>query len=185
MTMPLPQHEPTEQIAKLRLAALPNAVGSARRFVQHQLSVWSLDYLVEDVALVVSELASNSVNATGPLSVPDSYTQLYDAFLSTVILRLRLTSIDLYAEIWDASDELPILTEPATDEENGRGLVLVAEFSDAWGYYPSKIGGKVTWSRWQIKPHETHHSASPVVRRDSAGHFRVAGWLPTRPLREA
>jgi anti-sigma regulatory factor (Ser/Thr protein kinase) len=66
MSMPLPHHELAEQIAELRLAALPNAVGSARRFVQHQLSVWRLDDLIEDVALVVSELASNSVKATGP-----------------------------------------------------------------------------------------------------------------------
>jgi hypothetical protein len=30
-------------------------------------------------------------------------------FLATVILRLPLTSTDLYTEIWDASDEPPML----------------------------------------------------------------------------
>jgi hypothetical protein len=172
--MPLPLHDPAEQIATLRLAALPNAVSSARRVVQQQLPRWWLDELVDDVALVVSELTSNSVKATGPLTVMESYADLYDAFLATLMLRLRLTSTDLYVEVWDASDEPPVMADPAMFDEGGRGLIVVAEYSDEWGYYPSQIGGKVTWCRIQIKLREMQHPPSAAVQRDSAGHFRIA-----------
>lgn len=172
--MPLPRHDPAELIAKLRLAALPNAVGSARRFVRQQLPLWRLDDFVDDVALVVSELTSNSVKATGTETVPKSYPDLYDAFLVTVILRLRLTSTDLYAEVWDASNEPPVLARPTALAESGRGLVLVDEFGDEWGYYPSQLGGKVTWTRFQVKPQQTPYLAAQPVQRDVTGHFRIA-----------
>ena len=172
ISMPLPHHDPAEQIAKLRLAALRNAVPSARRFVRNQLPCWRLDDLVDDVALVVSELTSNAVKATGPRSVPASYADLHDAFLVTVILRLRLTLTDLYAELWDASDDLPVPADPSMFDEGGRGLVPLAECSDQWGYYPSQIGGKVTWSRWQVKPQEAHTWAHRPYSGMPPGIFR-------------
>ncbi|WP_157431800.1 hypothetical protein [Actinomadura hibisca] len=37
---------------------------------------------------------------------------------------------------------------------NGRGLLLVREFSRAWGHRPAPGGGKVVWARLGPKPKE-------------------------------
>lgn len=172
MTIPIrpPRHEYPEQTAELRLVALPNAVATARRFVRHQLCAWRLDDLVENVELVVSELAGNSAKFTGLPKVPNSYVQLYDVCLAMMIVRLRLGPTDLYAEIWDSSDEPPVVAAPADNAESGRGLMIVANLSDEWAYYPSIRGGKVTWSRWRIKPQYTHRSVAHALQRDAVGH---------------
>ena len=51
-------------------AAEPASVAAAREFVQQHLSHYGLDHLTEDVRLVVSELATNSmVHARTPFTV--------------------------------------------------------------------------------------------------------------------
>jgi hypothetical protein len=46
--------------------------------------------------------------------------------------------------VWDACDEMPVVTDVAADEENGRGLMLVAALGKDWGAY-RKTEGKVVW----------------------------------------
>jgi len=46
--------------------------------------------------------------------------------------------------VWDASDEMPVVKDVAADEENGRGLMLVAALGRDWGAY-RKFEGKVVW----------------------------------------
>jgi hypothetical protein len=49
-------------------------------------------------------------------------------------------------EVWDAHSAPPEPQPPETDEEGGRGLLLVASFSQQWGYYHPGTGGKVVWA---------------------------------------
>jgi anti-sigma regulatory factor (Ser/Thr protein kinase) len=103
-----PPPSAVDPIAELRLAALPSAVSNSRRFARHQLRLWGLDELVHDVEILVSELVTNSTEATGVTTTPTSYAQLYDQRLATVLLRLRITKDDLYIEVWDASGLPPV-----------------------------------------------------------------------------
>lgn len=49
----------------LQLAASPDAVRQARRLVRTRPAEWGLEALIDDRALVVSELATNAVKAEG------------------------------------------------------------------------------------------------------------------------
>jgi anti-sigma regulatory factor (Ser/Thr protein kinase) len=118
--MPLPDPEPTDQIAELRLAALPNAVGTARRLIRHHLSCWRITALAEDAVLIADELITNAIKATGSVSVPASYTELYDQKLATVILRLHCTVKDLFIAVWDAEPAPPIPVQATEVDEGGR-----------------------------------------------------------------
>jgi hypothetical protein len=48
---------------------------------------------------------------------------------------------------WDATASAPVPRDAGPDDENGRGLAIVAGLSASWGfYYPASLGGKVTWA---------------------------------------
>jgi anti-sigma regulatory factor (Ser/Thr protein kinase) len=169
-----PPPSAADPIAELRLAALPSAVSNARRFARHQLRVWGLDELVPDVAILVSELVTNSTEATGTTTSPTSYTQLYDQRLATVLLRLRITNGDLYIEVWDTSTAPPVRGAADALDEHGRGLQLVAALSEEWNWYPSRIGGKITWCRVRATapPVDTKQSCEPVADWPGPDMFR-------------
>jgi anti-sigma regulatory factor (Ser/Thr protein kinase) len=162
MTMAYPPpYCPADRVSGLRLAALPNAVSCARRHTRHLLREWQLAGFADDVELAVSEIITNSIKAVGGLTVPASYTAMYDHPPATVLLRLRLTTSGLYAEVWDPSEALPALSEAAAFDEGGRGLGLVAAVSDDWGFYPSQIGGKVTWCGVKVQAQTPAERATP------------------------
>ncbi len=48
---------------------------------------------------------------------------------------------------WDPIVTAPVPREAADDEESGRGLFLVGQYSTGWGFYcTEELGGKVTWA---------------------------------------
>lgn len=143
---------------ELKLAALPNAVGVARQFALSLLRKWDLEELSDGCVLVVSELLTNAIKATGKLTVPASYTELHADTPATIALRLVRTARFLVLEVWDSCGDAPKATDPTEADENGRGLVLVAAFTDKWDHYPS-AGGKVVWGRFPIPAQVRHRHA--------------------------
>jgi anti-sigma regulatory factor (Ser/Thr protein kinase) len=126
----------------LELAALPTAVSCARLHAKQILWEWGFTDLSEDGELIVSELVTNALQVTveGKLSTP---------------LRLWLSSnrARVLIEVWDADRTPPRLKVldangvPPVSEVGGRGLFLVATFSERWGWYPERaLGGKVVWA---------------------------------------
>ncbi|WP_433336889.1 ATP-binding protein [Spirillospora sp. CA-294931] len=159
--MPPPPRTPTEQpdtlSDRLRLPALPSAVALARRFTAGRLDGWGVPEVIDDVTLVVSELITNAV----------SHAQ---AGTGHLVLHLRLTHTRLLCEIWDASRLPPRPTgaEPPDElTENGRGLLLVADCSTDWGYYPSSHGGKCVWAYWDLTAQDAHFDDHPDEGRPS------------------
>jgi anti-sigma regulatory factor (Ser/Thr protein kinase) len=130
---------------KLTLAALLTAVGCARLLVRYDLAVWGISREHADIAeLLVSELAANAVKATG-ISYPNPvYRDVYDD-IKLIVVRLRLVERKLVIEVWDSSQEPPVLKAQDLDAESGRGLLIVQSLSSRWGYYHASQGGKVVW----------------------------------------
>ena len=97
--------------------AEPASVAAAREFVKRHLSHNGLDHLTEDVRLVVSELATNSmVHARTPF---------------TVTLAARDHSVLL--TVRDGSPESPVQTLAGVLDTRGRGISIVAQVSSSWG----------------------------------------------------
>lgn len=123
-------------VVGIRLSAAPAAAGQSRTFVRRTLQNWQCHALVDDAELVVSELVTNAVKATG------------SAGAGIVGVQLRLTGGHLYVEVWDECDGSPVVAESADDyAESGRGLVLVGSGSEEWGVHRSTEGGKVVWAK--------------------------------------
>src|ERR1022692_1259693 len=129
----------------LELGALPTAAGCARLHARQLLGEWGLRELAETIELVVSELATNSVRASGALTV-SQYGERRTPGVLPVRLWLSSDTTSVLVRIWDGSDAMPErkVADPAA--ESGRGLLLVEALSADWGaYVPDGWGGKIVW----------------------------------------
>ncbi|MFF3445296.1 ATP-binding protein [Streptosporangium sp. NPDC002721] len=141
---------------ELRLAAQPAAASRARDFTRAQLLAWGLEELSDLCVLVVSEMTTNAIKATATPPVPYGYPHppghagARAAGPYPILLRLRLTTGGLFAEVWDGCDGTPEVVEAGEDDESGRGLWLVGMCTDEWGHYLSPDGGKVVFGRWAL-----------------------------------
>jgi len=127
------------------MGALTSAPATARAHVRAVLARWGLTDLTEVCELVVSELATNAVEAsTGPTGRP-----LYGGGRMPVV-RVCLFSdgARLLIEVWDQAMGFPALRRAASDAEAGRGLHLVdAMTGGRWGWQPGRgPAAKVVWA---------------------------------------
>jgi anti-sigma regulatory factor (Ser/Thr protein kinase) len=130
---------------RLALAALPGSVRVARRHVHDLLRRWGLPHLVETAELVVSELSTNAIKATGIMTDSPSYGQLTGG-LNAICVSLRVTGSVAVVEVWDSSPRPPRVEDADPDDEGGRGLFLVERLTARWGYRLPEAGGKVVWA---------------------------------------
>lgn len=123
----------TAQVATHQFPRHRRSVGRARVTLREQLAIWHIEgELVDRATLLLSELATNAVNAK---TAPGREIQV----------RLVLTGRELRIEVADASDEQPVMRQASNDDESGRGLALVATLADSWGVEPRDVVGKVVW----------------------------------------
>lgn len=119
----------TAELASVRLA---------RRFAADALQTWGLPDLVDPVALIVSELATNAVvHAHSDFS-----------------LRLHLAPSALRVEVGDCGSGLPNPITPDPVGVGGRGLLLVAQLSVAWGVDAGELPCKTVWCELALDHHE-------------------------------
>ncbi|MFJ6072534.1 ATP-binding protein [Streptomyces sp. NPDC093065] len=113
--------------------AAPDAVRTARSLVRRTLDEWRLDGVGDIAALLVSELVTNALrHATGPIG-------------------LRLVRGDpagdagvLLVEVSDPLPDPPRERVARPEDEDGRGLQLVASAAHRWGTRPGEAG-KTVW----------------------------------------
>jgi DNA-binding response OmpR family regulator len=117
-----------ERTAVLELGTNSRAVGESRRFLAEQCRRWQCEDLVDDAAVVISELVSNAIRHAN----------------SSSELRMRYGAGVLRIELVDSSPTVPQPRNPHIAEPGGRGLLLVAALSHAWGVDPH-AEGKVVW----------------------------------------
>lgn len=115
------------------LGGTPQAVRAARAYVEDVLTDWAMpDDLIFTAKLLTSELATNAI--THGAADGDAFT-----------LEVRSFGCCLGIEVIDGSKGSPVVCAPAADIEHGRGLLLVAEVADSWGYYFDDVGRKHVW----------------------------------------
>lgn len=131
------------------LAGMPSAVGRARAYARWVLSTWQLSSMVDTVELLVSELVTNAVKATGVVDEPVDEGRLAGT-LSPVYLSLSALADTLLVEVWDASSTPPLRRVASETDETGRGLILVQALSKEWGCEVLQTGGKIVWCKCLI-----------------------------------
>jgi hypothetical protein len=103
----------------------------ARRFVSDTLATWGFDHLIDDAAVVTTELATNAVlHARTDFTVSVS----------------RRPDGTIRVSVRDASLVPPRRRQPAVLDGSGRGLGLVAAIAAGWGT-DALPDGKVVWAQ--------------------------------------
>ncbi|MCU1494026.1 MAG: sensor histidine kinase [Acidimicrobiaceae bacterium] len=107
-----------------------DAPGAARHFVVDALHTWGYEgTLVDDAALVVTELATNAVLHAG----------------SHFSVDVRPDGSGVRISVRDASPVVPSVGNDLLMALSGRGLFLVAELASGWGV-DIRAHGKIVWA---------------------------------------
>ena len=114
---------------------VPAAVPPARRFVTGVLTAWGRDDLVDDAALIASELATNAVkHATSPFRVA---VQCGPAHVRIAVEDLGRTRPHPHAV--------------DSEDQSGRGLTIIQQLAHRWGCDVLPVG-KVIWAELADSP---------------------------------
>jgi len=156
----------------LELGALVSAVPCARLHARQVLWEWGIGNLGDSAELLVTELITNAVRASGEAG-QDSAVRLWLLSDSAQILIL----------VWDASPRPPVLTDASDEAEHGRGLMLVDAVSEQWGWYSREDGdGKFVWAILRALLPPVQHFAvsgkpwnSPDAKVPGSGHAVISG----------
>lgn len=133
--------------AHLELPAWPGAVTFARHHARQLLWDWGLKEFIDPVELVVSELVTNAVRASGGL---DGLHAAPGEPLPVVCLWLSPEPNGVLVLVWDSCPRRPELQQPRLDDDSGRGLLLVELLSASWGSFElTHQPGKVVWALCQ------------------------------------
>jgi anti-sigma regulatory factor (Ser/Thr protein kinase) len=118
-------------------AADAGSPAKARAFVVEHLVEHRLLYLVDDVRLVASELATNAV-----VHAQTAFTMILEGQPESVLLTVQ-----------DGSRTVPALprTPPHHPGLTGRGLHIINLTSQAWGVVGEEPSGKSVWAKFQLR----------------------------------
>ncbi|MFD5653756.1 ATP-binding protein [Streptomyces sp. NPDC127039] len=130
--------------------AAPDAVRTARSLVRRTLDEWRLDSVGDIAALLVSELVTNALrHATGPIGVRLVRSPAPVAGSAGAAGAVAAAGVDgadgvLLVEVSDPLPDPPRERVARPDDEDGRGLQLVASAARRWGTRPGEAG-KTVW----------------------------------------
>ena len=135
---PRPTRPSPERLLKavIDLGAVPTAPGCARAWTRQILWEWRLAALSGTTEVIVSELTTNAVLASRREGHP------------CIRLILTLDEGELAILVHDHCSGSPQSRDAGTDEEDGRGLLLVQAMSTRTGWYPvgDRSPGKIVWA---------------------------------------
>jgi anti-sigma regulatory factor (Ser/Thr protein kinase) len=112
------------------------SAGRAREFVRDRLVEHGLRYLVDDVRLVTSELATNAT-----LHARTAFT-----------IRLERLGGVVFLVVQDGSASRPRPGDADVSDTHGRGLLVVEQTSHDWGVAAGPGRSKSVWA--SFLPHE-------------------------------
>jgi anti-sigma regulatory factor (Ser/Thr protein kinase) len=179
-------------MAPARLAGFPriatrtpgrdlSAVRAARSFTRATLQRWEIADRCDDITLVVSELLTNALEHAAPR--PGGWP------VRLGLLQSRPGTAVLCA-VADASPAppvpaplvpTPLVPTPAGDlAESGRGLHVIEELSDSWGYTTAPRRGKVVWATFEPAPGPLRAVPATGTTGETAGGTAGAASPPGR-----
>ena len=139
-------------MSSLTLGAVATAAGCSRLLARSTLQQWGLIRMADDSELVISELVTNAVMASGLTDTQPRWRELTN--LAVIRVRLLLYDTRIIIDVWDQESTVPILKEAVDEDEYGRGLSIVDKLCVRWGYFYPQAGGKVVWAELVIPPHK-------------------------------
>jgi serine phosphatase RsbU (regulator of sigma subunit)/anti-sigma regulatory factor (Ser/Thr protein kinase) len=143
-----------------------------RHFLHDLLPDWGLAELLDDLELLVSEVATNALI--------HAHTE--------VDVRLRSYPDHIRVEVRDSNPRPPVLIanlKPdgtgSDEDESGRGMLIVDALASAWGSSPAGRG-KTTWFELDLQPapdttRQPHPAGTSTANRSSVGEA-LASWVP-------
>src|SRR5215831_20164772 len=135
---------PGEAISYLELAALPTAPFWARCHTKAALHAWrQWSETIETAELLVSELVTNAINASGLLMGQPRYSDHMN--VERISLTLRHLPSRYVVEVSDNNPNPPVVADADIHAEDGRGLMLVQALSKEWGHFFPLAGGKTVF----------------------------------------
>ncbi|MFI0781076.1 ATP-binding protein [Streptomyces sp. NPDC021212] len=116
---------------------VPESADAARRLVRTALVAWGQEDLIEDAALVITELVSNSV---------------HHARLESIrVLITRPSEECIRLGVADRTRSVPLLRmDPDGDDTRGRGLLIVNALTERWGTELYRWGKQV-WAEMKCE----------------------------------
>ncbi|MFD8119406.1 ATP-binding protein [Streptomyces microflavus] len=141
----------------LYVPPVPESAGIARRWAAPLLPA----ALRDPVVLVVSELVTNAVAADAAAGTTDDIE---------VEIVIDPAGRHVALAVTDASDQ-PLPQPPAevaTDQDSGRGLLLLDALAHDHGWAPRTCGGKCVWALFRCTPAQ-RCSPPPSERMECAG----------------
>lgn len=161
------------------LAALPSAVGCARRFTRHTLEQWQIHGLADAAEAVVAELVSDAVARTGIAVEHPGYLDLYGKRLNLVAVRLLMIGDHVLVEVWDADSTPPW---PRRKEPPGGARTRTQPGVRATTYDLAPTGGTVARVELDISPAEVLDDTQKLVLPRRTGFPRQPLPPPARPI---
>jgi anti-sigma regulatory factor (Ser/Thr protein kinase) len=123
----------------LALAPDADAPARARAFVERVCKIWSVGKVAKLAALVASEMVTNAVIHAK----------------TRAVMMLRLAGQTLHISVRDGDPRpmyRPVLgATGASDQDHGRGLLILDAMADRWGSHPT-ADGKVVWATISVPP---------------------------------
>jgi anti-sigma regulatory factor (Ser/Thr protein kinase) len=105
------------------------SVGEARHYAVDAMQ-GLLPEKIDEIAVMVSELTTNSVNHAA----------------SEFTLTIRRSADEVYVGVSDMGPGEPVMRSPRPTEPEGRGLRIVRALADRWGVIPAPDrSGKTVW----------------------------------------
>ncbi|MBY8887609.1 ATP-binding protein [Streptomyces sp. PTM05] len=117
----------------------------ARRFTRSTLTGWGMQPLVDDVAVIVSELLSNALRYGLPCA------QAGVPAPGRIWLGLLRRGAGVLCAVSDPSSTAPVRKDPDYLAESGRGLHVIDSLSDTWGWTAPDRSGKTVWASLSLK----------------------------------
>jgi anti-sigma regulatory factor (Ser/Thr protein kinase) len=137
-------NSPQDRLARMQLAALPDAAFWARHLTRDILKQWQMPGdVIEDAELLVSELVTNAQKFSS--RTPGQARNRCAGDVELISLVVLNFPDRIVIEVSDSDNNPPVASDASPEAESGWGLMLVKALSKEWGYFLRPLGGKTVY----------------------------------------
>jgi Histidine kinase-like ATPase domain len=147
---------PRPTVVRAPLEPAARSARAARDLVARTCLEWECDAQVAAATLVVSELVTNAMLHAG----------------TDLTVSVARCGSSLRLAVRDANSRRPQQQRLDTSQVTGRGMLLVAAVSEAWGVLPTGDGGKVVWAVLPVGEQGANRHTTALHGQVGAGRRR-------------